>query len=449
MPRSTLSSKFRAGLLSSLAVFLPLLLGTGCGVPGVPPLAPVAPQAASFQEIDAQKLLAEAPEQGVRVGWHGEHSYRLSSAGAWKVIFFDPPLRSFQVKPPAARKVQIRPPEEVLFFSEGKDRVVLRPSGAPHMAFHFQVPEGMRPVPPRKVEQTPLHFPDADVWVFRAGQILTLEWDQRRIPGWLGITPCFDASGARIPVTGSLHLPEGWVGVPTGNPIFRVGKDRAYGPFRKIRPGMWTATEDPLPLAAHLLSGVLSSIESVLGPAPRTIPNVILESCGSCARDPDEVPVEPRGESDEEVSWIRLGTPGLLADRPGPLQTEPLKRWIPVEDGDPTAQSLVNLYARILFPTEVFQGISFLPPPSLSASLEELIRTWRNRASSWESRNLVDTVLPGILFECREANRQGFDQAIRVLISRGRAPTFHDLVELLRLRAPESLTPLRLRGLVQ
>jgi hypothetical protein len=396
---------------------------------------------------NARKLLAQARRRGIRVGWEDDRSYRIAASGDWRVLFYDPPLRSFQIQPPRSVGQKIFPPKKIQFFSEGKDKVILRPSGAALMAFSFELPEGMRPVREPSQKKSPIHFQDADVWVFEAGQVLKLEWTRRRLPGWLGVTPCFDSTGARVPISGTLHLPEHWVGVPSGNPIFRVGQDRAYGPFRQIQPGLWTSTQDPHPLALDLLSGIKTAIRKALGPEPRKIPHLIVESCGSCPRKEGEMPIRPRGESDTEVSWIRLGSPGFLTSRPGPLQTEPLQSWIPVEDGDPTALSLVHLYARALFPTSVLQGVSFLPPPTLSGSLLEIIRTWRRRSLKWESRALTDTILPGIFFECREMDRKGFDQAVRVLVNRGQAPLFDDLVEVLRRRAPPCLTPLRLRKL--
>lgn len=433
-----------------------LLTLSGCGGPGGAPGAPESPRppgTTASSPLGGPGLTTGAGSGSAAStgetapGWARTPSRHRATSGAWQVHFYDPPLRIFEVVPPPGTEEAIQPPTRIQFFSEGKSQVVLRPEGGERMAFHFPLPEGMSPVPEEDPSRSPIFFPEADVWVFRSGQILRLRWTRQRVPGWLGVTPCFDAAGRRVAISGSLHLPEGWVGVPSGNPIFRVGKDRVYGPFRRVRPGLWTTLEEPDPLALELLPGIEASIAEALGPAPRQIPELVVEGCGACPREEGQPPVPPRGEADALVTWIRLGSPGILRDRPGPLQTQPLKRWIPVEDGDPTATSLVNLYSRALFPTLLMTGVSLLPPPTLSGDLERQIRSWRRRDTSWESRTLTDTVLPGIFFECREMDRKAFDTAVRALVARKRAPLFGDLLAALRKHAPACLTPLELRGL--
>lgn len=432
--------------LRLLGVLGTLLALGGCGTPGQPPTAPVANPTTDLASKD---LLLAAEREGQTVGWRDGASYRVAASGDWRVIFFDPPLRTFRLSSPPGVTSRVYPPTHVQFFSEGRRHVVVRPEGAPRMAFSFQVPDGMRPVRAKDPKDTPLHFPDADVWVFDAGQVLTLEWDTHRTPGWLGVAPCYDSTGARVPVSGTLHLPEGWVGVPTGSPIFKVGIDRSYGPYAQIQAGLWTSTNDPYPLAVELLDALRGTVQERLGAAPRTVQHVVIDSCGECRIEEGQTAITPRGETDAVVSWIRLGAPGTLFGKPGPLHTETIQNWVPVEDGDPTGLSLVNMYARALFPTQAtLVGFSFLPTPSFSKDLETLIRTWRRRSLDWEAQALTRDLLPGILFECREADSQGFDATVRRLIARRRAPRWDELVQELGRKAPACLAPLRVRKLV-
>lgn len=431
-------------LSALLPPVLALLVAAGCGGPGGHPTAPVANPRA---DRAAEDLMAAAAQSGRDVGVSGDRSYRISSSGSWRVLYFDPPLRSFRIQSPEGVDARIVPPTRVAFFSEGKRTVILRPEGAARMAFHFELPEGLRPRRrPAGAGEAPIHFPGADVWVFREGQVLELEWTGRKQAGWLGTTPCYDSTGARVPVTGSLHLPPGWVGVPSGSPIFRIGRDRVYGPFAQVRPGLWTSTEDPYPLAVDLHDGLHREVARVLGPPPRQPAHVVIESCGACPRGPAESPVLPAGESDGVVSWVRLGSPGIDLDKPGPLQTQTLQSWIPVEDGDPTGLALVTMYARALFPMAPMAGLSFLPPPSIARPLD-LIRTWRLHALGWEYRALASEVLPGVFFESRQADPTHFDQVVRELVARRRAPEYFELVHRLRAMAPACLAPLSLRGL--
>ncbi len=434
-----------ARLNFALATFFCLFL-FGCGEPGAPPRAPVANPSRQLveRELDQEANRFRAGARGRIVP-----KPRYADKDGWRVYFHDLPLRTFRLVAPKDFDQAVFPPTKVQFISEGLRRVIVRPSGSSHMAFRFTPPEGLVPQRGTRSDNSPIYFPDPDVWIFRDGQVLELEWNSQREAGWIGAAPCFDSSGNRLQVDGFLQLPAGWVGVPSGHKTFRLGIDRAYGPYRQIQPGLWTSTLDPYPLAVELLDALRGSIESKLGPAPRNIEHIIIDSCGACPRGENEPPLAPRGRTDSLVSWIRLGSPGIYLERPGPLQTETLQNWIAATDTDPTGLALANMYAKAIFPIAApLAGFSFLPVPSFTQTVPEMIRSWRRSSLNWESLALTNDLLPGILFEAREADLEAFDKVIRSMVAKKRAPLWHELVEELRKNAPKTLGPLKARGLV-
>lgn len=442
MSKSSSRPKLPLSIALGFGVLLSLL-APGCGSP--PPEANSnPPPKAAVPEAQFEALKKKVLGAGASVGWDGSQSYHYSVSGDWEVVFFSAPSRRFWLKVPAQVSPAPVAPKKVHFFSEGKDLVVLQPRGAPRMAFHFRVPEGMRP---RRSGKGPIHLQGADVWIFRDGDSLELEWVDRRVPGWLGTTPCHDFSGQAIPVDGALHLPEGWVGVPGKKGIFQVGQDRAYGPYRPIQEGLWTSLEDPHPLAVDLLPELHARIEATLGPAPQIPEHLILESCGDCPRPEPLGPVLPRSERDDRVAWIRLGSPGANLFGPGPLRLQTLQRWLPAEDGDPTALALVHLYARALFPRSALDPLAFLPPPSFQVPLLDRIRSWTRHQDGPEAKALIETVLPGIFFEARTIDPKAFDQVVRGFAKKGSIGSFETFVGALKEGCAPCLEPLRLRGL--
>lgn len=417
-----------------------LLVLTGCGGVGAPPGgSPANRPGESVSSIvsDLRRGAAGASPD-----------FLVGAAGDWRVVAQRAPRRGFRLVPPPGSAHHLLAPRKIYFFSERR-RVVLQPVGEAEMAFAFRLPRGMRVLRRKDHPNPPLHFPGPEVWVCREGQAVELEWVGRNQAGWIGPLTAHDSSGRDIPVEGSLTLPAGWVGVPSGSAVFRVGSDRAYGPYSEVRPGLWTADADPYPLAASFVDGIFLDIARLLGPIPGRYPDVVVESCGDCPHPEGTPPIMPAGQGDASVLWVRLGSPGILSDLPGPLYTQPLRPWIPASPRDPLGEALTYLYAQILFPVSPLLGLQFLPPPSLRKPLGEALATYPQDPRNQDSRTLAQRVLPTILFECRSADSAGFDRAVRALLGEHRELTLTGLVQQLRRVAPRCLAPLELRGLLE
>ncbi len=422
---------------------LALCLGlAGCGAPG---LAPGEGRSSlpgeSLDEILAAARVRVVPGTGTSGG------PRLAAAGDWRAVDLGSDRGEFRIVPPPGAPTRLVAPRRIRVFTEGSRRVVLAPEGPATMAFRFRPPTGMRLPPTPAGTDAPVHFPGLDLWVVRPGQAVILDWQGRASPGWLGTFPVTDTLGRPVPVEGYLTLPEGYLGVPSGARVFRVGSDRVFGPYSEVRTGLWTSAVDPYPLAASFLDGIFLELSSRLGPAPRPLPDVVVDSCGECLRGPDEPPMAPAGTGDERLLWVRLGDPGYLSDLPPPLYTLPVGTWLTEDPRDPAGAALASLYAQVMFPVSPLLGFALLPPPGLARPLAEALRTWSAASPHPDHRTLSERVLPGILFECRSADAQGFDRAVRELVARRSPVRLVDLAGTLSRVAPRCLAPFALRGL--
>lgn len=427
--------------------FAAAVWAAGCGNPGDPPQGVLANLPGARHSDDLVAAYQGNPATAAAIG---RNAYERGAAGNWQAVLLDPPQRGFRISSPDRAAAKIVAPREILFHSEGRRRIVMKPVGAARMAFAMPLPEGIQ-IARTKREGGPIHFSGLDLWVIRAGEHVELDWVGRDQAGWIGELSAHDSLGRRIPVSGTLTLPKGFVAVPSGAKVFKVGTDRAYGPYSEIEPGIWTSDQDPYPLAMTQLDGLFLGAARYLGPSPGgERPPVVLDSCGSCPRPLDQPLPQPRGEADPTLIWVRLGLTGPFDDVPGPLQTLPLRTWIRADRRDPTGDALVHLYARLLFPPPplLFAGMAFMPQASLSLPTLELVRRWRAGSADPEARTLSEKVLPEIFFEARSADPDGFDRAVRSLVASGRPLLFDELVAALKAGSPRGLPALRLRNLV-